>query len=329
MEIARWSAAEARTAMASADLDRRLGAARGVPAVIVELDDGDRGADISAALSVLPVIGIALGSDPDPAWDLAAGTAHDDTDLEATALEAIVAGILRTPRAATVTAQTLRVTSVGSVTDGLLLESLAYATLQGGPEFATWLGAQGRRTRNDDAPRVRVDDEDGTAVVTLTRGRLRNLLDARMRDELTDALRALALDPSRPIRLIGEGPGFCAGGDPAEFGSVSDPTAAHLIRASANVAPALLAVAERTEAVVHGPCVGAGVELAAFCGRVVAHADARFRLPETGMGLMPGAGGTVSIPRRIGRARTLSWLLTGAELDAATALDWGLVDAVV
>lgn len=319
MEIARWSAAEARAAMASADLDRRLGAARGVPAVIVELDDGDRGADISAALSVLPVIGIALGSDPDPAWDLAAGTA----------LESIVAGILRTPRAATVTAQTLRLTSVGSVTDGLLLESLAYATLQGGPEFATWLSEQGRRTRRDDAPRIRVDDEDGTAVVTLTRGRLRNLLDARMRDELTDALRALALDPARPIRLLGEGPGFCAGGDPAEFGSVSDPTAAHLIRASANVAPALLAVADRTEAVVHGPCVGAGVELAAFCHRVVAHADARFRLPETGMGLMPGAGGTVSIPRRIGRDRTLSWLLTGAELDAETALDWGLVDAVI
>jgi len=81
-------------------------------------------------------------------------------------------------------------------------------------------------------------------------------------------------------------------------------------------------------AYVHGACVGAGIELAAFAGRVVATPDTRCRLPEVSLGLVPGAGGTVSIPRRIGRQRT-AWLgLGGAELEATRAAQWGLVDEI-
>ncbi len=316
MQVARWSVADARAAIAGADLDRQLGFAHGVPAVTVELGD-EPGDDIAAAFADIAVVGIGVGAAAGSDWDIA--TIDPTSVLE---------GVLRTPMSAVLTAQTLRRTASITPSDGFFAESVAYATLQAGPEFAAWLETQGRRTRNDDAPRVRVDDDDGTAVVTLTRGRLRNLLDARMRDALVEVLRALSVDADRPIRLVGEGPGFCAGGDPAEFGTVDDPTTAHLIRSSANVAPWLLAVADRTEAVVHGPCVGAGVELAAFCHRVIARPDARFRLPETGMGLMPGAGGTVSVPRRIGRQRTLEWLLTGDEIDAAVAFDWGLVNEI-
>jgi enoyl-CoA hydratase/carnithine racemase len=79
---------------------------------------------------------------------------------------------------------------------------------------------------------------------------------------------------------------------------------------------------------VHGACVGAGVELPAFAARVVAREDARFWLPELSMGLVPGAGGTVSLPRRIGRQRTAWLALSGAQLDASTALRWGLVDEI-
>jgi enoyl-CoA hydratase/carnithine racemase len=60
----------------------------------------------------------------------------------------------------------------------------------------------------------------------------------------------------------------------------------------------------------------------------VADADAAFVLPELSMGLIPGAGGTVSIPRRIGRHRTLWLALSGTRIDAATSVDWGLVDAI-
>ena len=68
--------------------------------------------------------------------------------------------------------------------------------------------------------------------------------------------------------------------------------------------------------------------MAAYCGVVAAHPDTVFGLPELDLGLVPGAGGTVSIPRRIGRWRTAYLVLTGRRIDAATARRWGLVDEV-
>ena len=88
-------------------------------------------------------------------------------------------------------------------------------------------------------------------------------------------------------------------------------------------------LSDRLEASIHGPCIGAGIELPAFAGRVVAAQETTFRLPELAMGLIPGAGGTVSIPRRIGIHRTLYLALTGDVLDADTALAWGLVDELM
>ncbi|MDW3217482.1 MAG: enoyl-CoA hydratase/isomerase family protein [Acidimicrobiales bacterium] len=316
MRIAHWSADEARAVMAGGSLDQEVGAAHGVAAVVVELSDSDAGADIAAALTALPVIAVAPGAPVDAGWDV---TPDDPAE--------VLEGVLAAPLAAVTTTQVLRRSPTTDAADGLLVESLAYATLQAGPEFAAWLAGRGRRVRTDDSPRLSVESRADTTVITLSRSKLRNMMDARMRTELVEALRTAALSEG-PIVLAGDGPAFCAGGDLAEFGAVSDPATAHQIRSSANVAPWLLRVADRTTAHVHGACVGAGVELAAFCGTVIAEEDARFRLPETRMGLMPGAGGTVSVPGRIGRARTLEWLLTGHEIDVGTARDWGLVDRI-
>ena len=316
MEAVRWSWRQAQTAVASPDIDRTVGAAVGVPVVAVEL--GDRqGAEIANCLANLPVVSIGVGNAADAAWDV---RAHDP--------DPIIAGVLAAPLAAVTAAQVLRRTADRTVDEGLLVESLAYATLQSGPEFASWLVTQGRRVRNDDSPRVRTREHDDHIEVILDRPRLRNLIDARMRDELIDVFSALALGAPQPIRLLGAGPAFCAGGDLAEFGTVADPLTAHLLRSTANIAPCLHRIAERITAQVHGPCIGAGVEMMAFCRRVVAHPDTRFRLPETRMGLMPGVGGTVSIPARIGRHRTLNWLLQDNTIDANTALDWGLIDSI-
>ena len=242
-------------------------------------------------------------------------------------MERLVAAIIARPQAATTTAVHLR-TLPGEPLAALHQESLAYATLQGGAEHAAWLASQGRRTRNDDAPRVALTDEPDLTI-TLTRSRLHNLLDRRGRDELTEAFRAAALiAPDRPIRWRADGPSFCAGGDPAEFGSVPDPATAHVIRMASSPGPAVLAVADRLSVDVHGACVGAGIELAAMASSVVAHPDTRFRLPELTMGLMPGVGGTWSIGRRIGRRLLLQWLLLDLEIDADTALAWRLIDGV-
>jgi enoyl-CoA hydratase/carnithine racemase len=87
-------------------------------------------------------------------------------------------------------------------------------------------------------------------------------------------------------------------------------------------------VADRVVAFLHGSCFGSGIELSAFAARVVARPDTVIGLPEVSLGLIPGAGGTVSLPRRIGRHRTAWLALTGRTIDAATARAWGLVDEI-
>jgi enoyl-CoA hydratase/carnithine racemase len=150
-----------------------------------------------------------------------------------------------------------------------------------------------------------------------------------MRDALCEGLAlALADETQGDVLLDGAGPSFSSGGDLDEFGTLPDPAHAHAIRATRSPAALLAALAPRVTAQVHGACVGAGAELPAFAARVVARADAWFQLPELALGLIPGAGGTVSLPRRIGRQRTAWLALSGERIDAATALRVGLVDEV-
>jgi enoyl-CoA hydratase/carnithine racemase len=163
--------------------------------------------------------------------------------------------------------------------------------------------------------------------ITLDRPAKRNAVDALLRDQLIEALTPANLDEGIVrVELRGNGPSFCAGGDLAEFGTVADPAVGHLIRTARSLPLAVLGCAPRLTTHVHGHTVGAGVELAAFGARVVATPTTVFTLPEVAMGLIPGAGGTVSLPRRIGRARATAFALTGRPLDAVTAQRWGLVD---
>jgi len=156
-----------------------------------------------------------------------------------------------------------------------------------------------------------------------------NALDAMMRDELTEALTlaAASSDVAR-IELRGEGKAFCAGGDLDEFGSRSDPASAHLIRLERSVGRALSRLEKSTVTYLHGACMGSGIEFAAFTDWVVAAEDTRIALPEIGLGLVPGAGGTVSLTHRIGRLRTAWLAFSGCTIGPETAHDWGLVDEI-
>ena len=307
---------DAETITSSPVIGRYLGVAVGVPVAAVELGDHD-GAEIARRLSRLPLVTVGVGSSADHAWDIRC----EDP-------QPIFEGVLANPIAAVTAAQVLRGAEHRSVHDALLVESLAYATLQSGPEFAAWLETQGRRVRDNDDPRIQVHEHAERVDVILDRPRLFNLVDAQMRDELIDVFRVLAERPDLAIGLSGAGPSFCAGGDPAEFGTVADPATAHTIRSTANLGAYIHRVAERVTARVHGLCIGAGVEMMAFCNRVQAHPETWFRLPEILMGLLPGVGGTVSIPARIGRHRTLEWLLQDTMVDSDMALEWGLVDSI-
>jgi enoyl-CoA hydratase/carnithine racemase len=179
-----------------------------------------------------------------------------------------------------------------------------------------------------------VSDRDGdTLHVAFNRPQRHNAFSTDARAALLEALEVARLDTSvTALVLTGNGPSFCSGGDLAEFGTFDDPASAHLARTRFSPALVLDEITARLgaacQAVVHGQVLGSGLEMAAFCGHVTCHPDATLGLPELALGLIPGAGGTVSITRRIGRWRTAYLVLSGATIDAATALDWGLVDAV-
>jgi hypothetical protein len=265
---------------------------------------------------------------------VARGGASADVVVAGAAEQAEVVDAARAhPEAAVALAVLLRGSDQRSLVEGLVAESATYGLLQAGRDHRRWLAANAARrasrrpTASTDAP-VLVERAGDVLRVTLHRPDARNAFDARTRDHLVEALAVAVADPTAWVELRGEGPSFCSGGDLDEFGTATDPSVAHRIRLRRNAGRAIAAVADRVTVYVHGACVGAGVELPAFAGRVVAAPDATFWLPELGMGLVPGAGGTVSIPRRIGRQRFALLALTGRRIDATTALDWGLVDDV-
>jgi enoyl-CoA hydratase/carnithine racemase len=237
---------------------------------------------------------------------------------------------VRHPLAAAAACQVLRMSLAVPFADALVLESLAYSMLLSSADFAAWRGANPARPRGDDAPRVALErTENGALVIRLTRAAARNAVDARMRDALCEALAFAAEDPDQAeVFLCGDGPSFSAGGDLAEFGSAGDAAAAHAIRTLRSAAAGVAAIAPRVTARLHGACIGAGIEIPAAAGRVVAAPDTKLRLPEVAMGLIPGAGGTATLPRRIGRHRTAWMALSGLDIDADTARGWGLVDAI-
>ncbi|WP_409333010.1 enoyl-CoA hydratase/isomerase family protein [Trujillonella humicola] len=264
---------------------------------------------------------------------LAAGSG-DARTVAVPDLTAAVAGLAgrfaATPLAALTFVWLLRQSAGLPVPAALSAESAAYSTLLAGPEFARWLAARGPARDPDDRTRRVVTTRVGDVLhVRLDRPARRNAVDAAMRDALLAALTPAEWDPHLLVEITGEGPAFSAGGDLDEFGSAPDPARAHVVRLGAGVAEAMHRLRDRVTVRVHGTCLGAGVELPCFAGRVLAAPDTRLGLPELAMGLIPGAGGTVSIVRRAGRWRT-AWLgLTGTRIDAATALAWGLVDEVL
>jgi enoyl-CoA hydratase/carnithine racemase len=251
-----------------------------------------------------------------------------------TALAEIGERVERWPRASAVCDDVLRALDVTAPAfAGVITESLAYSTLQSGPEFANWLVERGPATVPA-IPEPVVAERDGDELqVRFNRPRRHNAFSTDMRAALLEALDVARLDPSvSRMVLSGNGGSFCSGGDLAEFGTFTDPASAHLARTRHSPALVLDEITARLgpecRAEVHGQVLGSGLEMAAFCGHVTCRPGATLGLPELALGLIPGAGGTVSITRRIGRWRTAYLVLSGRTIDPATALDWGLVDAI-
>jgi enoyl-CoA hydratase/carnithine racemase len=328
-EVLSW--AEACERLASPYAVESWSAACGQPWIAVELSGDPGPADalrdglarlVCPSFAVVPERGAPAARDAADAFDVVVETRD--------ALAPLVANVEAAPLASAALAQLLRGHAGRTVEQGLVAESFVYSMLQAGPEFAGWLARQ--RTLRPEIPEeapVKVAREGGRLELTLNHPMKRNAYSAAMRDHLCEALQLAAADDGiDEIVLRGEGPAFCSGGDLDEFGLLVDPATAHAIRTTRSAARLLAACASRVRAELHGACVGAGIELPAFARRVVASPDAWFQLPELSMGLVPGAGGTVSLPGRIGRQRTARLALSGERMDAETALGCGLVDEI-
>jgi enoyl-CoA hydratase len=290
------------------------------PLAFVELDRCDESL-LLQSLPPVPVIGI--GERGHPCADRLDAIIEPPVDAAT-----LIQHIQRAPRAAAVSVQLLRALQGVPMQTALWMESCSYGLLQGSEEHAAWLSSRGTSQQHPPG-RVLVERHEAALHVTLDRAEAHNAIDREMRDQLYDAFTLAALDPDiRSVTVSAVGETFCAGGDLDEFGTTRDPATAHLIRS--RTLPAL-ALAQRSEIVdvhVQGASIGAGVEIAAFAGRVTAAPTAWFQLPELAMGLLPGAGGCVSVPRRVGRQRTALMILSGQRIDAGTALRWGLIDAI-
>jgi enoyl-CoA hydratase/carnithine racemase len=187
-----------------------------------------------------------------------------------------------------------------------------------------------KRERRGTAAPVLYDKEGPVAVVSLNRPDVLNAYDVGMRDGLYDALQAVRDDPEvRVLVLRGNGPSFSTGGDLSEFGTAPSPVIARHARWARDVWGLLRRLRQPSIAAVHGHVFGGGWEMAMLCDLCIASADALFCFPETGLGMIPGVGGTQTAPRFGGVGRALDWVLTGRRLPAAELHDVGVVLRVV
>lgn len=180
---------------------------------------------------------------------------------------------------------------------------------------------------------MKVEDAgSGITVVTLNRPEVRNALNTRMGEELRQLFLPLKFTPGNLRCIVMTGAGdraFCAGGDLKQRDGMTDDDwrLQHAIFEEAYYA--VIDCSVPVIAAVNGAAYGGGCELALACDFIYAASGARFALTEVTIGIMPGGGGTQTLPRSVGERRAKELILTGRPFTAEEALDWGMVNAVL
>ncbi len=171
---------------------------------------------------------------------------------------------------------------------------------------------------------------DRVALVKVARPEKFNALnDAVVAELLAAAERVRTDDGVGAAVLTGEGPkAFVAGADIADLARMTPRSAVELSTRGQALMDALEGCGKPVVAAVNGVAFGGGLELALACHLRVLSTTAKVGLPEVGLGLIPGYGGTQRLPRVVGRARALEMILTADPVDAETALRWGLANRV-
>ena len=175
------------------------------------------------------------------------------------------------------------------------------------------------------------EKKDHIAYVTLNRPEALNVYNIQMRDDLYQVLSAIKDDTEvRVVIFRGAGEkAFCAGADLNEFLTAPSPVVARQVRFGRDVWNLFLSIPQPLIAAVHGYVLGSGIEIALCCDIRIASEDTKFGLPEVGLGIIPAAGGTQTLPRAIGMAKALEMLLTNHWMSGEEAYRIGLVNQVV
>lgn len=172
---------------------------------------------------------------------------------------------------------------------------------------------------------IRLERDERVVTLTLDRPEVLNAYDRAMRDAIFAALEWLHGASDVSVLVVrGAGRAFSTGGDLAEFGTAPSPVRAREVRQQRDVWRLWSTLPCLAIAAVHGHAVGGGLEMALLCDWIVCAHDARFALPETGLGLIPGVGGTQTLPRAIGQGRAAAMLLAGETISGRTAARIGL-----
>lgn len=175
------------------------------------------------------------------------------------------------------------------------------------------------------------EKSNGIARITLNRPQALNAVNVKMRDELYEVLPAIDDDPEVMLAIV-KGAGeraFSAGADITEFGTVPSVVIGRRIRWERDLWGQFLGVTKPLIAAMHGFALGAGIEMAMCCDIRIASDDARFGLPEVGIGMVPTAGGSQTMPRLVVQGMSAPIVLTGEIINADEALRVGLIHRVV
>ncbi|MGD9117201.1 MAG: enoyl-CoA hydratase/isomerase family protein [Dehalococcoidia bacterium] len=169
------------------------------------------------------------------------------------------------------------------------------------------------------------------AYITLNRPQALNVYNIKMRDELYQVLGAIKDDADVRVAIF-RGAGdraFCAGADLSEFLTAPSPIIARQARWERDIWGLFLSINKPLIAALHGFVLGSGVEIALCCDIRLASEDVQFGLPEPGLGIIPAAGGSQTLPRIIGGAKALEILLSGRWVKAEEARRLKLVSRVL
>ena len=175
------------------------------------------------------------------------------------------------------------------------------------------------------------EKQSAIGYVTLNRPQALNAYNIQMRDELHQVLGVIQDDPEVRVAIF-RGAGdraFCAGADLTEFLTAPSPVIARQVRWERDVWGLFLSVTKPLIAALHGYVLGSGIEIALCCDIRLASEDAQFGLPEPGLGIIPAAGATQTLPRVVGGAKALEMMLTGRWIRAEEAHRLKLVNRVV